>query len=160
MAFWLHLVPKLHRIDNFQPVFHAPRDNSTDGMVLDDAKMTHVFIIETASTASAFRSSEDGSVWMSSGPDELETRVDGLSVDSTSASATGAGSRLLLATLAVGGTLLLINSVIFMAMLAHRSRRFKQLKNTKPIKPITYVITVYYTLSQLSVDFKMLIAEV
>jgi len=130
MAFWLHLVPKLHRHDIIEPVFHATEvhDNSTDGT-------TMTIFTEAASTPDAvFRLSEDGSIWMSSGRDELETSDDGLVMNSTSVSATGEmGSGLLLVTLAVGGTLLVINCTIFIAMLRHRSRRFKQLTNTKPI---------------------------
>ena len=139
MAFWLHLVPKLHRHDNLEPVFHAVEDNSTEGVVRDDATVTQVSMETASTTTPLFRSLEDESMWMTSGPDELETSNDGLLMDSASVSAAGVGSRLLLATLAVGGTLLLINCIIFVAMLCHRSRRFKQLTASKPMNPIAYV---------------------
>jgi len=141
MAFWLHLVPKLHRRDSFKPVFHALEVNWTEGRaVRDDATMTQVSM-ETASTTSPIFpwSAENGSVWMSSRPGELETSDDGLPMDSTSVSAAGVGSRLLMATLAVGGTLLLINCVVFAATLCHQSQRIKKLATTKPAQPITYV---------------------
>jgi len=140
MAFWLHLIPKLHRHGNFVPVFHAVEDNSTQAAaVRDNATITPVSMETASTTNSLFRSSEDGSIWMSSAPDELETSDDGLMTDAASVSATGLGSRLLLATLIVGGTLLLINCVVFIAMLCHRSRRFKQLTTTKPATQNTYV---------------------
>jgi len=138
MAFWLHLVPKLHRYGSFEPVFHALQDNSTeDGEVRDDATMTQVSMETAPTTKAVLRSSKEG--WTSAGDDEPGTSDEGLMTDSTSVSAAGAGSRLLMATLAVGGTLLLINCVVFIAMLSHRSRRIRQLATTKPIKPITYV---------------------
>jgi len=141
MAFWLHLVPKLHRRGNFEPVFHAPQDNSTaEHAVPAAATVTQVSMATASTTKPVQRASEDGSVWMSSGTDELETSDDGLETGSTPAAATGVGSRLLLTTLAVGGALLVANCVIFVAMLSHRARRFKQLSATKHMKqPITYV---------------------
>jgi len=136
MAFWLHLVPKLHRNENFKPVFHAPAFNST---VRDGATITSVSMETASITKPVFRSAEDESVWMSSEPDELETSDDGLLADAASVSETGLGSRLLLATLVVGGTLLLINCLVFVAMLCHRTRRFKQLTTTQPTKHTAYV---------------------
>jgi len=116
MAFWLHLVPKLHRRDNFKRVFRALDVNSTEDAVS----------ITTTSTTEL----GDRSLWMSSGPDEQLTSDDGLLMMD---SATGTGSRLLLATLVVGGTLLIVNCVVFIAMLCHRLRRFKHLTTTKPV---------------------------
>ena len=140
MAFWLHLVPKLHRRGYFELVFHAPQDNSTDSLNMPaNATITQASIETSSTTKPVFGSFEDGSVWMSSGADELETSDDGLLMNSTPVSATGVGSRLLLATLAVGGTLLAINCLVFIGMLSHRARRFKQLTTAKQIKPITYV---------------------
>lgn len=135
MAFWLHLVPKLHRRGNFEPVFHAPQDNST----AEFATVTQASMETASTTRPAYRPLEDESVWMSSGTAELETSDDGLLTDSTPAAATGVGSRLLLTTLAVGGALLVVNSVVFVAVLSHRARRFKQLSATKQMKAITYV---------------------
>jgi len=138
MAFWLHLVPKLLRNSNFQPVFHAPEVNSTDALVRDDTTILSPVSMETASTTKpVFQSSEDGSTRMGSGADELETSDDGLLSHPASVSEAGLGNRLLMATLAVGGTLLSINCVVFIAMLCHRSSSFKRLTTTQPIKQIT-----------------------
>jgi len=139
MAFWLHLVPKLQRNNNFEPVFHALDDNSTEAAVRDEATVS----METASTtkSAVFQPSENGSTRMGSGANELETNDDGLLLHPASVSATGLGNRLLLATLAMGGTLLSINCVVFIVMMCHRSSRFKQITTTKPIKQMTYVIS-------------------
>lgn len=134
MAFWLHLVPKLHRRDSFQPVFHAPDVNSTDDVTTMDVAM------ETASAT------EPGFPWLaenestrtSLGPDQAKTSDDGLVMVPVSVSATG-GGRLLLATLVVGGTLLLINCVVFVATLCHRSYRINELATAKPAQPTAYV---------------------
>ena len=146
MAFWLHLMPKLHRRDNSEPVFHAPEDDNSTARIAvpDDVTMTTQVTKETASVTKPGlrRSSEDGYAWTSSGADETETNVDdGLLVDSASVAvaASGPGSRMLMVTLGVGGTLLLINCVVFVSMLCHRLRRFKTFTTTDSVKPITYV---------------------
>ena len=136
MAFWLHLVPKLYRRDSFKPIFHALElVNSTD-----EATMTQVSMDTASTTNPVFLwSAENRSVWTSFRPGELETSDDGLLVDSMSVSATGVGSRLLAATLVVGGTLLLINCFVFVAMFCHRAHRIKKLQTTNPAQPNTYV---------------------
>jgi len=145
MAFWLHLVPKLRRRDNFQPVFHAPDVNSTEsGQVPDDATMTQVAMETASATKPAgvfpWSAADDGSARTSSRPDQLETSDDGLQrMESAPVSASGVGSRLLLATLAVGGTLLLVNCLVFVGMLCQRWRRISKMATTKPVPPITYV---------------------
>jgi len=150
MAFWLHLVPKLNRRaddDDFAPVLHALDDNSTtnSAAVHDDVTATSCASMKTAPSTTkppvGFHPPEDRSVRISSGFDGLETSEDGLPVETAaSVSKTKLGSRLLLVTLCVGGTLLLINSFVFIAMLYQRSRRFNQLVTSKPAKQTTYVI--------------------
>jgi len=139
MAFWLHLVPKLHRAEHSGPVFHSLHaDNSTDRTVSDDVTVTQAGTTSTAKTL--FRSSEDGFARKSFGLDGLETSGDGLLRNSSSVSASaGVGGKLLQTTVAVGCGLLLINCVVFVAMAGHRSRRFRELTATKQLKPITYV---------------------